>query len=59
VEDEKGSRDGLRADLSVFLTRLFLPVAENDGNRAILCADFSPENRAWLEGYAPGVPFGI
>ena len=56
MEDETAPQDGLRADLGLYLTRLFLPASEADGSKVLLCADLSAENRAWLKVYAGGIP---
>lgn len=45
-----------RGDPALYLTRLFLPVTEADGTRALLCADLSAENRAWLKAHAGALP---
>jgi hypothetical protein len=45
-----------REDLGLYLARLFLPVTEADGTRAVLCADLSAENRMWIRAYTGGLP---
>lgn len=46
----------IRQDLGFYITRQFMPVIEADGTRALLCADLSPENRAWVRAYAGDLP---
>jgi cellulose synthase/poly-beta-1,6-N-acetylglucosamine synthase-like glycosyltransferase len=52
VEDENAQR----AEMAHCLTRLFLRDTAPDGTRHVLCADLSPENRAWLKAYTGNLP---